>query len=91
MFLDLPSFSKNRASIAAFHSSLRNHSLVVVVAISFNGEILAHSGEVSGLRVLRVASEPASLKLVFVVDFDVSHNYSQLLLVDVKFRPSYTP
>ena len=28
-------------------------------------------------------SEPASLKLVCVVDFDVSHNYSQLLFVDV--------
>src|SRR5260370_13115881 len=35
------------------------------------------------LQLLRVASEPASLKLVFVVDFDVSHNYSQLLFVDV--------
>ena len=35
------------------------------------------------LQLLRVASEPASLKLVCVVDFDVSHNYSQLLFVDV--------
>jgi len=35
------------------------------------------------LQLLRVASEPASLKVVFVVDFDVSHNYSQLLFVDV--------
>src|SRR5262249_3073233 len=30
------------------------------------------------LQLLRVASVPASLKWVFVVDFDVSHNYGQL-------------
>ena len=35
------------------------------------------------LQLLRVASEPASLKLVCVVDFDVGHDYSQLLFVDV--------
>src|SRR5260370_2038824 len=34
-------------------------------------------------QVLRVATVPASLKLVFVVDFNVSHNYGQLLFVDV--------
>src|SRR4029077_2247191 len=34
-------------------------------------------------QLLRVASEPASLKVVFVVDSDMSHNYSQLLFVDV--------
>src|SRR6516164_7538369 len=37
--------------------------------------------------MLRVASEPASLKLVFVVDFNVSHHYGQLLFVDV--NPGY--
>src|SRR5206468_5725592 len=31
----------------------------------------------------RVASEPASLKLVFVVDFNVNHNHRQLLFMDI--------
>ena len=35
------------------------------------------------LQLLRVASIPASLKLVFVVDLDVSHNDGQLLLMDI--------
>jgi hypothetical protein len=35
------------------------------------------------LQLLRVASVPASLKLVLVVDFDVSHNYGQLLFMDI--------
>ena len=33
-------------------------------------------------QLLRVGTVPASLKLVFVVDFDVSHNYRQLLFMD---------
>src|SRR5215469_10460749 len=35
------------------------------------------------LQLLRVASVPASLKLVLVVDFDVSHHDRQLLLMDI--------
>src|SRR5262244_293903 len=35
------------------------------------------------LQLLRVASVPASLELVFLVDFHVSHNHRQLLLMDI--------
>src|SRR5215472_6275772 len=35
------------------------------------------------LQLPRVASVPASVKLVCVVDFDVSHNYGQLLFMDI--------
>src|SRR5215813_3219347 len=38
------------------------------------------------LQLLGVATLPPSLKLVFVVDFDVSHNYGQLLLMDIDSR-----
>jgi len=42
-------------------------------------------------QVLRVATLPASLKLVFIVDFNVSHNYGQLLFVDLNSGYPYTP
>src|SRR5262249_20393575 len=35
------------------------------------------------LQLLGVASVPASLELVFLVDFHVSHNHRQLLLMDI--------
>src|SRR5215472_14742007 len=35
------------------------------------------------LQLLWVASEPASLKLVFLADFNVSHNYGPLLFVPI--------
>src|SRR5262249_55350368 len=38
------------------------------------------------LQLLGVATVPPSLKLVFVVDFDVSHNYGQLLLMYIDSR-----
>src|ERR1700732_2590990 len=38
------------------------------------------------LQLLRVASVPASLELVFVFDFDVSHNHGQLLFMDIDSR-----
>ena len=37
-------------------------------------------------QLLRIAAEPASLKLVFVFDFDVSHNHGQLLLMNIDSR-----
>ncbi len=43
------------------------------------------------LQLLRVASEPASLKLVFVVDFHIRHNYCELLFVDVNSSYPITP
>src|ERR1022692_3283760 len=38
------------------------------------------------LQLLRVASVPASLELVFVFDFDVSHNHGQLLFMYIDSR-----
>src|SRR5258705_1945556 len=38
------------------------------------------------LQLLRVASVPASLELVFVFDFDVSHNHGQLRFMDIDSR-----
>ncbi len=37
-------------------------------------------------QLFRVAAVPASLKLIFVFDFDVSHNYGQPLLMDIDPR-----
>jgi len=38
------------------------------------------------LQLLRVASVPPSLELVFVFDFDVSHNHGQLLFMYIDSR-----
>jgi hypothetical protein len=38
------------------------------------------------LQLLRVASVPASLELVFVFNFDVSHNHGQLLFMCIDSR-----
>jgi len=37
--------------------------------------LLLHQPLVKQLYLLRIASIPASLKLVFIMDFNVSHNY----------------
>src|SRR5258705_4383533 len=37
-------------------------------------------------QLLRIAAVPASLKLIFVFDFDVSHNHGQPLFVDIDSR-----
>src|SRR5260370_16209204 len=37
-------------------------------------------------QLLRIAAVPASLKLIFVFDFDVSHDHSQFLFMDIDSR-----